>query len=65
MTGSGSYRFLRYVVAAGNVVYILWILRNGINEGWRGSPVEVVSYIGLLLLLILNTLLVLRRERSA
>jgi hypothetical protein len=58
-------RFIRYIVAAGNVIFILWILRNGVNEDWRGTPLEVVSYIGLILLLALNTLLLLRKERVA
>jgi hypothetical protein len=52
---------LRYVALAGNVIYILWIIYNGIDEGFRyiGS-VQAVSLVGLIILLILN--LILLRE---
>ena len=49
--------WLTYLVIVGNLVYILWIVRNGINEGFRATTVEVVSMVGLLLLLGLNALL--------
>lgn len=55
--------WLRYAAIAGNVVYILWIVRNGINEGFRGRPVEVVSLVGLLVLLTLNAVLLSRRDK--
>jgi hypothetical protein len=45
------------------VVYVLWIVRNGIDEGFRGRPVEVVSLAGLLALLILNVALLSRGDR--
>jgi hypothetical protein len=47
MIASGVYGFFRYVAMIGNVVYVLWILRNGINEGFRGTTVQIVSYIGI------------------
>lgn len=56
-------RWLRYTVIAGNVVYFLWILRNGIDEGFRATPVQAVSIAGLLVLLAVNTFLLSRRER--
>ncbi len=56
------YKLLRYAAIVGNSMYILWILRNGINEGFRGTLVQVVSDIGLVFLLLLNLLLLYRKK---
>lgn len=53
---------MRQMLIAGNVVFLLWILYNGINEGFRGTPIEVVSYVSLMLLLLANALLLMRRS---
>jgi hypothetical protein len=55
--------WLRYCAVAGNILFILWIVRNGFNEGFRGTPPEVASFIGLLVLLTLNSALLWRRDR--
>ena len=49
---------LKYLALAGDTVYILWVLYNGIDEGFRdiGSIQGIVS-IGLMLLLVLNIFL--------
>ena len=52
---------LRIVAIAGDLLFIAWILRNGQEAGVRGTPVEVVSWIGLLGLLALNAALLWRR----
>ena len=51
--------WLRYAAIAGNVLYVLWMLRNGLEVGFRGRPVEVASITGLIVLLALNTVLLL------
>jgi hypothetical protein len=51
--------WLRYLAVAGDVAYILWIVRNGMESGFRGTPVEVVSFVGLIVLLALNAGLLL------
>lgn len=51
------YKLLRCAAILGNVAYVLWILYNGIDEGFNATPVHVASYIGILLLLILNSVL--------
>jgi len=58
---SQLYRLLRFISISGNVIFVLWILRNGINEGFRGTPLEIVSYVGLMILLLLNTFLLYKR----
>jgi hypothetical protein len=54
---------LRYITIAGNLLFVLWILYNGINEGFKGTSVEILSYLGLVVLLLLNVLLIGRRQR--
>ena len=56
--------FLRSIAIFGNMVYVLWILYNGINEGFRANLVSIVSYVGLICLLILNIYLLSKRQRK-
>lgn len=58
-----TYKLLRYAATFGNVVFVLWMLFNGIDEGFRGATgPQIASYIGLTVLLGLNTLLIYRRR---
>jgi len=63
MKNSGIYDLFKYLAVAGNVLFILWVTYNGIDEGFRGTLVEKASYIGLMLLLVLDTILILRKEK--
>ncbi len=54
---------LRYAATIGNILFILWVVYNGIDE-W-GAPVTLVqmaSYLGLIALLALNTMVLWRRR---
>ncbi len=51
------FQFLRNSAIAGNIIFVLWILNNGINEGFQGTAPQVFSYIVLILLLSADTLL--------
>lgn len=54
--------FLTWIAVSGNILFILWILYNGIREDFQGTPLEKISYISLMGLLAINAiLLVLRR----
>jgi len=55
--------WIRYFVIAGNVVFVLWIIRNGMEAGFRGRPVEVASWVGLIVLLVLNAVLLWREDK--
>ena len=55
--------WIRYLVIAGNVVFVLWIIRNGMEAGFRGGPVEVASWVGLIVLLVLNGVLLWREDK--
>ena len=49
---------LRYLAIAGNIVFVLWILYNGIDEGFQATaPTQILLYIGMMLLLSLNAAL--------
>jgi hypothetical protein len=54
-------RWLRYGAIVGDVVFVLWIVRNGINEGFSAPPVQMASYFGLVVLLALNAALLASR----
>ena len=59
---SKSLNVLRFLTVAGNIIFILWIIRNGINEGFSGSIVEIFSYLSLILLLVLNTFFIFNQR---
>ncbi len=56
-------KLIRRVAIIGNLLYILWILRNGIDEGFKATPIHVVSYIGIIFLLALNAFLLSRKNK--
>ncbi|MBS1657163.1 MAG: hypothetical protein K1X63_07725 [Chitinophagales bacterium] len=56
------FAFIRPVAIAGNLMFLFWILYNGINEGFAGTLVEKVSYIALMLLLAANCILLLNKK---
>jgi hypothetical protein len=61
---SKIFKFLRDIAVASNVIFVLWILYNGISEGFQGTLLEIVSYIGLMILLLLNAFLIYSRQRK-
>jgi len=63
MKNISLYNLLKYVVIAGNVLFILWVTYNGIDEGFSGTLPEKASYVSLMLLLVLNMVLILRKGK--
>ena len=61
---SASFSLLRSLAIVGNIVFVLWILINGINEGFKGTNVEKFSYITLMGLLTVNAFLLIRRKEG-
>lgn len=55
-------KHLKYLVIAGNAVFIVWLFINGLDEGFKGTVVQLVSYLGLTTLLILNIYLLSRKK---
>jgi len=65
MTKNFMIDLLRFAAIFGNVIFILWIAYNAIDEGFRGTIYQIISGIGIILLLILNTILLsIKRGRS-
>lgn len=62
MTKTDTKALIKAVAIVGNAVYVLWILYNGIDSGFSGRPVEVLSFIGLILLLLLNIYLLRQKK---
>lgn len=56
------YNLFRYAAIAGNVAFILWMLMNGIDDGFKATHYQIVSYVGLFLLLALNSFLILKKQ---
>ncbi len=52
---------LSWAAIAGNILFVLWILYNGINENFQGTAIEKISYISLMGLLAINAFLLLRK----
>lgn len=52
---------LRYAAIGGNILFILWILFNAMDEGFRGTMQEKLSAIGLIGLLTVNCTLLLTK----
>ena len=49
---------LRYLAIAGNIIFVLWILYNGIDEGFQATaPSQMLLYIGMMIILSLNAAL--------
>ncbi|MES1181914.1 MAG: hypothetical protein ABUL44_03875, partial [Flavobacterium sp.] len=60
MKNSKFYNQLCYSAIAGNLFFVLWILRNGIHEGFNGTAIEKLSYLALVVLLLLNGIIIYR-----
>ena len=60
MSSKARLLLLRYATITGNNIFILWILYNGISEGFAGTLLEKLSYIGLIGLLGVNSAFLLK-----
>ncbi len=62
---SKIYSLLLYVAVIGNVAYILFLLYNGIDEGFKNiGRVQSIAPIGMIFLLILNIFLLYMKKRQ-
>lgn len=50
--------YLRYLALTGNTLFILWITYRDIGQGFHGTPMQAVSYIFIVFLLLLNSSLI-------
>ena len=61
MKNISVYSLFKYAAITGNVIYILWVLRDGIPDSRFAS---FTVYWGLILLLILNIILLFLKEKT-
>ena len=47
----------------GNILFMLWISYNGLKEHFKGTVYEKLSYFELMILLIINSFLILRKNQ--
>lgn len=52
-------KFLRLIAIAGNILYVFWLLRNSFDSELNDPAIQIVSSIGLIVLLLFNALLLL------
>lgn len=57
-------KIIIYFVIIANVCLMLWILYKGINVGFSGSWVEIISYVLLLILLGINSTLLIVKSKE-
>jgi hypothetical protein len=57
--------FLRYAAIVGNIVFLLWILSNGIKEGFKAPTEEKFYYIGVMALLAISSLCLFNRTSES
>lgn len=53
---------LSRLVVAGNILFILWILFNGMDSGWKATALQWLVYISLISLLSLSSILLLQQK---
>jgi len=53
---------LTLLAIAGNIIFFLWILYNGINEGFIATWIEKMGYIGMMAILAINAILLSVRK---
>jgi hypothetical protein len=55
---SPTYKIIRSLVILGDILYFLWIFYNGIDDDFHASPMQLVSYVGILILLVVNAIII-------
>lgn len=63
MKYSKTDRLLGHIAIAGNILITFWITYNGIDEGFSGTFAEKISYVSLVILLLLNSIIIYQRQR--
>ena len=53
---------LKYAVIFGNIIFLLWILFNGVMEGFKAPLVEIFYYVGVMALLAINSIILLHNR---
>ena len=58
-----NHKILSLIAVLGDIVYILWILYNAVDEGFKNiRSIEAVALGGLIILLLINIKLINERK---
>jgi hypothetical protein len=57
-------QIIRYATMSGNILIIFWILFNAMDEGFKGTLPEKISFIVVLSLLAANTWLLFNKSKN-
>ncbi|HVW16344.1 MAG TPA: hypothetical protein VHB54_21100 [Mucilaginibacter sp.] len=52
---------MRFAAVSGNILFALWVTYNAVNERFHGTPAQIASYIALIGLFAINTILILKK----
>jgi len=55
---------LRFAAISGNILFVLWVTFNGWQQGFSGSIYQKLSWVGLTLLLSIDSFLILRKPNA-
>jgi hypothetical protein len=58
------FLLLRASAIAGNLLFILWVLFNAMDSGWKGTKAEAASAVFLIALLATNICLILYPKQN-
>lgn len=53
---------IRPLIIAANILFVLWIVFNGIDSGFQGTIFEKLSFISLIVLLLLNSYILVKKK---
>lgn len=56
-------KILLMIALPGNAIYLIWVIFNGINDGFDATPFQKMSYFGLLTLLVINLVLLSSKDK--
>jgi len=57
-------QIIRYATMSGNILIILWILFNAMDEGFKGTLPEKISFFVMISLLATNTWLLFNKSKN-
>ncbi|WP_259066323.1 hypothetical protein HDF24_22205 [Mucilaginibacter sp. X4EP1] len=55
---------IRYATISGNILIIFWVLFNAMDEGFKGTLPEKISFVVVISLLATNTWLLLNKSKN-
>ncbi len=64
MSDKEMLKLFKRMAIVGNILFVLWLVFNGIDEGFQASPLQKLSYLTLITLLLVNAWLLAKNSRD-